>query len=58
MAYRHGRSGILEVVFGTRAWTKICDLPPAKLQMGRVDVKYLLRCIKGKGELPGSHRTC
>jgi len=46
------KADILEVVFESRSWTKICDLPPAKLQTGLVHVKYLLRCIKDNGELP------
>src|SRR5438034_7263344 len=52
------KADILEVVFESRSWTKICDLPPAKLQTGLVHVKYLLRCIKDNGELPEPDQFC
>lgn len=46
------RMDIIEVVFSSRSWTRICDYQPERLKAGLFDVKFLVSQVKSAEQLP------
>jgi hypothetical protein len=46
------KADILDVVFDSRSWTRICDYHPDRLREGLSDVKYLLTKVREADQLP------